>query len=95
MFGESSVSGGFYTQSSTSTSATDPEESVKRRQYFVQRGKQNELTHEPDSILPNESDYGTSVNTTDSESTSAIASHASVDSHISQASDGSVTTHTL
>ena len=91
VFGESSVSGG----SSTSTSATDPEESVKRRQYFVQRGKQNELTHEPDSILPNESDYGTSVNTADSESTSAIASHASVGSHISQASDGSVTTHTL
>ena len=64
------------TQSSTSTSATDPEESVKRRQYFVQREKQKELTHDPDSVLPNESGYGTG--TQSSTSTSATDPEESV-----------------
>ena len=67
---EASVFGdsiGFCTQSSTSTSATNPEESVKLRQYFAQRGKQND---DSDSVLPNESGYSTSIDTVDSESTS-------------------------
>ena len=65
VFDESSVSGGLYT-STNEKSATDPKESVRRRQHFVQ----NELTHDSESILPSESGYSTSVYTTDSKSTS-------------------------
>ena len=79
MFCESSVSGGFYTQSSISTSATDTEESVKRRQNESDYSTRVDTA---DSLASHASHL-------------AIASHASVGSHISQATDGSVTTKTL
>ena len=53
-------------QTSTSTTSTEPEHSVRRKQYMV-RGKQNEMTHEPDGILHLDSGYGTSGDATDGE----------------------------
>ena len=56
---------------SGSKTATDPEESVRRRQYIVRWEKQNELTHYPECRVPSESGYGTISNlTADSKSTS-------------------------
>ena len=67
VFGDSSISDGFYTQSSISTSATDTEESVKRRQ------NESDYSTRVDTA---DSDASHASHL-------SIASHASVGSHIS------------
>ena len=74
-------------QTSSSTTSTDPDESLKRRKKFEHSGRQNELTREPTSFTPplntldslNESGYGTVGDHTDTETGSLRSRHPPCD----------------